>query len=372
MKKEISFNTWISVFWGGILQFICNIFSWKNKTPFWRVIWSVITVCVLIVTGCLCHAYYRELKRENRWVKSIPVSSNISFLKKEYASEPGWILNRITGEKLLEGIDWIVIPVNEDSLAVFSSKGKRGYLNRHTGHIAIKPQYDHAWIFSEGIAAVAKDTVVYFINPSGHHINDKKFRYNPRQNNYVYHGEYCAMTDKNDLMGLIDKNGDWAVKPKYQQVIAETHNYWRMRDGDTTNGLWYAFTDKAQPINEAGTKALSIIDDLGVIYTLPNHLKMIVDFDGNRVEKFFCRDIEALYYDTEHRDSTGGFIPAKCTLYRYRMDDGYEGLCKENGEIVTEPLYWYVLPINKDLYHCTYKDSEVGIIINSQGEITSL
>lgn len=41
MKKKISLKMWLSVFFGGIWQFIRNIFSWKNKTPFWRVIWGI-------------------------------------------------------------------------------------------------------------------------------------------------------------------------------------------------------------------------------------------------------------------------------------------------------------------------------------------
>jgi len=66
------------------------------------------------------------------------------------------------------------------------------------------------------------------------------------------------------------------------------------------------------------------------------------------------------------------FIQERTTLYRYRMDDGYEGLCKANGDIVTEPLYWLIKPIEKDIYHCTYKDTNSGVIINFNGDITNL
>lgn len=63
MKKNISFKMWITVFLGGIWQFIRNIFSWKNKTPFWRVIWATITVCVVAVTAMLATAWYKEFVR---------------------------------------------------------------------------------------------------------------------------------------------------------------------------------------------------------------------------------------------------------------------------------------------------------------------
>ena len=63
MKKKITFKMWLSVFFGGIWQFIRNIFSWKNKTPFWRVIWATITVCIVAFTSMLGYAFYDEFMR---------------------------------------------------------------------------------------------------------------------------------------------------------------------------------------------------------------------------------------------------------------------------------------------------------------------
>ena len=51
------------------------------------------------------------------------------------------------------------------------------------------------------------------------------------------------------------------------------------------------------------------------------------------------------------------------------MSDGYEGLCTVDGNLVTEPLYWEVLPLAKDMYLCRYKDASAGVIVNSKGEI---
>lgn len=295
----------------------------------------------------------------------------MEFSRREYCKGPGWIANSATGEVITPDVEWIHVSEDEDSLAVFSSKGKRGYLNRYSGRVSIKPQFDRAWVFSSGVAAVAKDNKVFFIDHSGKPINDKTFLYQPR-NNYAFHGDYCIMTDENDMQGLIDRSGKWVIAPEYDEICSETHNYWKMRKGDSETGLWYAFTDKAEPVNELGVKNLKITEDVGVIYTLPNHLQMVVDFNGNRMEKFLCSEMEPLYYDTDKKDSNNDYVKAKCTLFRYCMDDGYEGLCRENGDIVTEPLFWEVRPIGKDLYHCIYRNSGVGVIINSKGEISNI
>ncbi|WP_290395079.1 hypothetical protein, partial [uncultured Duncaniella sp.] len=84
---------------------------------------------------------------------------------------------------------------------------------------------------------------------------------------------------------------------------------------------------------------------------------------------FLLYEVEKMYYDKDEWDKEGNRLIDATTLMRYRMSDGYEGLCTVNGEIVTEPLYWEVLPLTKDTYLCRYKDASAGVIVNSKGEI---
>ncbi len=371
MKQEISFKTWLSVFFRGIWQFIRNLFSWKNKGPIGKFVGICIGLLALFICAAIAYAIYDDIRRDNRWLSHENVSNRIQFVRKCYSVEPGWISPLMSNKKLINNVEWVVTPENEDSLAVFSQNGKRGYFNRYTGREVIPAKYDAAWVFSNGIAAVAENDSVKFINEKDQLVINKSFPRDYRLN-HVFHGDFCLMGNGCGLIGLIDKTGNWVVKPEYDEIMPASHNYWRMRKGSGDNELWYAFTDKAKQINMEGVRILEINDDLGVIYTLPNHLKMVVDFDGKQQESFLCQDIEAMYYTTDNRDKEGNLIDERTTLYRYRMSDGYEGLCKDNGDIVTEPLYWNVSPIGKDLYHCTYKDTRSGVIINSRGEITTM
>jgi len=369
MKKNISFKTWIIVLLGGIRQFIGNIFSWKNRKPVWRFVGVCIGMLALVICFAIGYTIYNDIQCNRRWVQRDDVSSRIQFVQPYNGSGLGWIATKMSGKKLIDNVEWISAPENGDSLVVFSQKGKRGYFNRYTGQVVIPAKYDAAWVFSQGMAAVVTGRNVIFINPHGEKIIDKTYIRDPRLN-YVFHGDYCIMNDTDGGIGLIDKTGGWVVNPEYDEIIPAARNYWKMRKDDDETGLWYAFDDKAYPVNMDGVADLDINEDLGVIYTLPNHLKMVIDFDGNRQERFLCQDIEVMYYDTDNRDKDGNLIQERTTLYRYRMSDGYEGLCKANGDIVTEPLYWMVKPIGKDLYHCTYKGTNSGVIINSNGEIT--
>lgn len=291
------------------------------------------------------------------------------FIKPRYSTKPGIIQNINTGKVIAKDIDWIALPADEDSLMVYSKDDRRGYLNRFSGKIAIPARYQKAWVFSSGVAAVAENDSIYFIDHSGKAINNKKYVYNPKNQGYVFHGNYCPMATDSGLMGLIDRYGNWAVEPKYQWIIAEVNNFWRVREGDKQTGLWYALNDKAEHVTEVGYPKIAITKDLGIVATLPNHLQVSYGFDGVKSDKFLLNEVDKMYYDKDEWDNEGNRLISATTLMRYRMSDGYEGLCTVEGDIVTEPLYWEVLPLTKDTYLCRYKDASVGVIINSQGEI---
>lgn len=372
MNQKITFKKWLANFFKGIWQALCWIgraFNPKHKTTFWRVVWAAITICIVTVTCILAHSYYiYNLRHDYRDTETQRISANLAFVKKS-GDKTGFIKNFHTGEAVTKDIEWIALPTDEDSLVVFSRKDKRGYLNRFSGEIAIPAKYPKAWVFSSGVASVAEGDSVYFIDHSGKPVSGKKFMFNPKTRAYVYHGDYCAIATENGKMGLIDKSGEWAVEPTYDWICPEANNFWKARKGDCETGLWYALNDKAEIVTETGYPQMEITEDPGIVVTLPNHLQVAYDFNGEKSDQFLCRDLEKMYYDKDEWDEEGNKIIDATTLMRYRMSDGYEGLCTVDGVIITEPIYWEVMPITKDTYLCKYKDASAGVIVNSKGEI---
>ena len=373
MSNKITFKNWLANLGKGLWQAICWVgrcLNPKYKTPFWRIIWSVLTICIVVATCIITHVWYQMEREElHRFGHKQRISNQLTFVKPRYSTKPGIIQNFITGEVIAKDIDWIALPADEDSLIVYSKDDKRRSINRFSGEIAIPAKYSKAWVFSGGVAAVAEGDSVYFIDHSGKAVNNKKFAYNPKNHGYVFHGDYCAMAVDDGLMGLIDRNGNWAVEPKYQWIISEANNFWRAREGDSQTGLWYALNDRAELVTEIGYPEITISEDFGIIATLPNHLQVSYGFDGTKSDKFLCRDLEKMYYDKDEWDEEGNKIIDATTLMRYRMSDGYEGLCTVDGDIITEPIYWEIAPITKDTYLCKYKDASAGVIVNSKGEI---
>lgn len=373
MSEKITFKEWLVNFFRGVWQVLCWIgraFNPKYKSIFGRICWSAITLCIIVVTFMIGKAWYHEFyERPYHRADHQRISANLTFSKPSYSDKSGWIQNIQTGEVITKDIDWITVSADEDSLMVFSRNGKRGYINRFSGEISIPAKYDKAWVFAEGVAAVANNDSVFFINHAGTPINNKKFHYNAKNRGYVFHGGHCAIAIDGGIMGLIDLDGNWVVQPEYDWIVSECNNFWKMRKGGSQTGLWYAFNDKAEQVTDTGYHNLEISEDLGIIVTLPNHLQAAYGFDGTKSDNFMVRDIEEMTYNKPEWDENGDRKVGITTLMRYRTADGHEGLCSSNGEIVTEPLYWSIQAVDKDTYLCTYKDTQAGVIINSKGEI---
>lgn len=371
MNQKITFKEWLGNIFKGVWQALCwigRVFNPKYKTAFWRVVCGVITVCVVIFTGIMVYQYnYYHTRELNRYGDSERISYYFKFFK-PYGKK-GVIQHIRSGKVTVKDIDWIALCEDTDSLFVFARNGKRGYINRYTGQVAIPEQYLSAWNFSSGIAAVADGDSVMFINSKGKRVHNKKFYRHPDNRGYMYHGNFCAMTASDGRMGLIDREGKWGLAPKYELVESAPRNFWIVQKTAENGGLYYAYNDSAKQVTKTGYPNLDISEELGIVVTLPNHLQVSYGFDGTRSNQFLCREVEKMYIEKNERDEEGNPLTEETTLMRYRMSDGYEGLCTVDGTIVTEPLYWEVLPISKDTYHCKYKDADAGVIINSKGEI---
>ena len=79
-------------------------------------------------------------------------------------------------------------PLGKDTLVCFSDGKKRGYFSKNTGKVIIEPKYDHAWVFSDGLASVDDSGYIKFIDGTGMVVIDQKMPYIPNMEGYVFHG----------------------------------------------------------------------------------------------------------------------------------------------------------------------------------------
>lgn len=392
MKKRISFRLFFTVVWRGICQvfrFIGKLFGYTDNCTYSKVLWRISATCMTVLlclfTVCFVSAFIIEVVipkwinpyfSENGW-ESEYISNHVAF-QKNCSCRDSRIYDLTKKKVLLDDVDWVVVSEDYDSLAVFSKDGKRGYLNRFTGGISIKPIYSRAWMFSEGLAAVEKDGKLIFIDHTGQTVIDKGFEADNSNIAYTFKDGYCLMKDNVDgNIGLIDKNGNWALKPEFIGI--------NRMDGlliiEKPNGQKAVFDNDMRMVLPFADAEYFIVDN-SIFATLSNHTMRKYDMSGNIIEPFFIKNIEQMFYntdklqsavysgagDSESVDSENApyCVQAVAKCKRYEADDYYYGLINNEGQIITLPLYSEITAVDEDMYLCKDEQGH-GILLNGEG-----
>lgn len=384
-----------SVVWKGIRQVLgwfFGLFGYKREGKFARCVWGLFalsaTAIVTIAAGALIyHNAYSYYYRHYAWKARLEegggryVSHRIGYIN-PFDDEDGYLIDKVTGKTVLTGIEWISRPLGDsDSLVVFSNGKKRGYFNMYTGQVEIPAKYDHAWVFSEGIASVEENGVVRFIDTKGNQVFDRTFAYDPEHDGYVFHGGYCVVDEDHDyLFGLMDKKGQMVLKEIYDDIdVSNDLGYWTLRICDQSEVL-----DKdLNPILPMMPCKVYVFDD-EIDVTMPDNTMRKYDLQGNLIDDFYISDFDYLEYDLEETyqivekeyDDYGEeheyvsnteHKTARARLGKYTAGDGKEGLMTADGHMVTLPKYEYVNAIGPDTYICTVSHGDKEVI-NGKGE----
>ena len=386
-----------TVLWRGVCQsciWLLSKFGFRRKGVFPKVLWCVCATSAAIVMAIIALLMIGIFIDESwRWYDSRYSSCDSSYCyEKTYINRDiyfhnhddgkGYIYNIRTGEKYLKRVAWIVKPTGKDSLICFSDGKKRGYFSKNTGKVVIEPKYDHAWIFSEGLASVEEDGYIKFIDATGKVVIDKKMPYIPNMEGYVFHGGYCVVdTDDGEQCGLMDKAGNIVLPMEYSSIYpTNDFKMWLVRKGEEV-----AVIDKdLKPIIPMMECSI-YINDGTIDVTMPNHTIRKYDMQGTLINDFYISSVRTLEYETdeilyrrETHDGEGNeydvpvvesYHPmATARLRAYVAGQGYEGLMTTDGHIVTMPLYKDIDAIGNDLYLCTSTNYD-KVIVNGKGEI---
>lgn len=365
MNKKISLEMWLRVFFGGIWQFLRRIFSWKNRSVFWRVIWAVIAVCIVAFTGMLGYAFYDEFHvRKERYAQydDWQISPDFKFRNNGRNNGNSYIYDVRTKKKILKGIDWIA--ANGDSLTVVAKDGKRGYVNRFTGKTALPFKYDAAWSFVDGAAAVCEGDSVYFIDHSGKPINGRKFPRRKDYNSYVYHGNYAAIP-MDDKFGLVDKSGNWVLLPEYSQIYIGAKNSWYVID----NGKWGVFGPSGQFVVPLQYEQVWIHGEDGItVANARDHSQSRYDYDGTLLDEFIFDEVHEMTYLTDEFDDDGDQKCAVDNMLKYSANH-YWGLMSRDGKPVTPPIYRSIDCVTPGVYQCKVSPyTSDCVLVNAKGE----
>jgi len=271
-------------------------------------------------------------RRHRKFERSLsPVVKEVSGKK-----DQNNLVNSKTGKTIIKDITVDMHVSLEDSLCHFIKDGKRGFVNLNTGHVDIAPQYDHAWIFSEGLAAVVQGDKLGFIHPDGSIAIPLQFAYNKRlKRDYLFLGGYCVVADSTEQFGLIDTLGNWVIQPAYDKIAIAPD---------------YVVASKTGEFNQQ------------------------IAYDGHIINDRVIENVFDLHYDINVYDQDYG-CDAERTITNQRYFKyavyGRMGLMDQYGHFITPPIYTELYGFGPKLFRAILQDEHSEVIIDQKGHIIS-
>ena len=342
---------------------------WKKRSKWLRR--SIATFLILIPVGFVAlvgYALYEDAYGRDYWDRKL--SENVTL--RSFSDNKWRVYNKQTGEYTTEKINWVSEAPVTDSLAVYALPGKRGYININTGRIIIDAEandYRKAWVFSDGLAAVMKDGKIGFINDQNDVVIPFQFDYTDKCRmydfGYVFHNGYCAMTDADGNLGLIDKIGNWVVEPEYDEIWAPHKSGYRVIVKDGKHGVLDSTGTVVYP---AEYGYISILPD-GFVLTKSGR-QWQVDFEGNTVQPFMFDNTYYLNYPIGYNEC-GEIKYAFADFVKYEVMNSYGIMNRITGEPITPAIYSDINMLSKDLFEVQEYDSYDWYLLDTKGNVVS-
>ena len=391
-KEKKSLWKGIKAVFTAVVDWVATLFGMKDNSKYGRVLHRVVGTAFAVVVIVWAMASLVRFGRSAYWnisrscgyrdrYSSIYLGEVFNDNLYYYADrwgDKGYLADS-NGHRILKHIFCINKPMEGDSLVYFSDGEKRGYFHMRDGHLVVKPIYEHAWVFSDGLAAVEEDGKVKFIDTTGQVVIDQGFAYDVSDDGYVFHEGHCAVNDREGKhMGLIDRNGEWVMPPVYENIIP-VDTFWLVRNGDEQ-----AIISFGMDILFLLSKVQLEISDTVIFATFANHTQSRYSLQGQLITANQIRDVEQLMYETTEVVYPAGYSghdddemeyyggepytrQAVATCLRYEAECGWYGLLSPEGKLLTLPSYRGIEAVGKDLYLCQ-TNYGFGVMLNSKGQ----
>ena len=184
-------------------------------------------------------AAYLEADEEHSYSQLLPTPYGVYWAGDELVqfgwNRPGvmWLLDA-QGERISADFEDVFVngadsyDLAYDPVVIYVRDGKRGFYDLSSRACVTGAEYDHAWVFSEGLAAVVKDGRLGFIDRRGGLAIPFVLDYVPGFDYVFDQGQtrYYAYDEDGGLKaGLMDRDGNIVVPAEYDNI------------GDMKNGL---------------------------------------------------------------------------------------------------------------------------------------
>jgi len=268
-------------------------------------------------------------------------------------------------------VDEIFQP-GDDSLSVFLSNEKYGFLNNHNGAIAINADFDKAWDFEvqSGYAAVVQNSKIGFINHSGNYVINPRYKYDEQFyfDDIKFSEGFCIIPDGKGKVGVINAKNELVLAAIYTGIEESIHGYKIIQ----LNEQQYGLADSQFKIVISPRYDYIALNHQGIVVAdYKNHRQSMLAYDYKTVITEYAFDgIEKIIIDDGNFDSESELE------YASDWESGYSKFTI-NGKagVINDKTGKIIIPANWDdiLYHSegvfSAQLGDTYFLINIKGEI---
>lgn len=347
--------------------------AWRSIRNRWKIAskWvrrTIVTSFFLIAlafAALVAYAIYDDTM--GRWYSDKRLSDDVVVYY--FADDTYRVYNKSTEKYTTPRIDWVTDAASGDSLGVYAVGGRRGYINVKNGEIIINAKtndYEKAWVFSDGLAAVMKDGKVGFINVDNELVIPFRFDYSDKcimyEIGYLFHDGYCVMTNKDGKFGLIDISGNWVVEPEYDELWNAHKTGNRIVVNDGKHGVLDSCGNVVYP---AEYFCIDIWED-GFVLTKDGR-KWQEDYEGNIVNPFVIDGVNGYMKYPVSYSNENGVEYALSDYAEYFVNRNSGIMNRITGRPITPALFEDVNMISDKLFEVQDAETYDWYIIDVNG-----
>ena len=348
--------------------------AWRSIRNRWKIAskWvrrTIVTSFFLIVlafAALVAYAIYDDAM--GRWSADKWLSDDVVVYY--FADDTYRVYNKSIEKYTTPRIDWVTDAASGDSLGVYAVGGRRGYINVKNGEIIINAKtndYEKAWVFSDGLAAVMKDGKVGFINVDNELVIPFQFDYSSNRwgdTGYLFHDGYCVMTNKDGKFGLIDISGNWVVEPEYDELWNAHKTGNRIVVNDGKHGVLDSCGNVVYPTEYF---YIDIWED-GFVLTKDGR-KWQEDYEGNIVNPFVIDGVNCYMKYPVSYSNENGVEYALSDYAEYFVNRNSGIMNRITGRPITPALFEDVNMISDKLFEVQDAETYDWYIIDIDGNI---
>lgn len=264
-----------------------------------------------------------------------------------------WLYDTKAGKYTAGPLQWVAGIPQRDSLTVFCNKdGKRGFLNVNNGKIVINGRYEHAWVFSEGLAAVVEpDGKMGFIDASGKYVIQPELSYSTDYD-YVFNHGVCLVPDEDCKCGLLNSKGEWALPQEYENItyldsqdmfiVVKDSKYGVVHNG-SFESIYPMEYDRIETCRTSSGYDFILYKDFRA---------QRVALDGTIVDPFVVNETEDMKFMSKYNETDNDEYTISDKVIAFRVCRLWGVMDKHTGKVIIPAMYGSVELASEDIIEC--------------------